>query len=245
MDIVLVRHGSRRDWVNRRVWQEQADQHAVPWDASDSPLSEPGLQQAKELAAFVARQYGGRIKHVFSSPMYRCLQTATAVAQALGLQVKVEHGLQEWPPGKPQPVESLLHLLPPGTIDLSYRTLLEVEPGSDETVDEMHERGKRFAARLLQYLDSLPQEEKGGVLLASHAAGVISVTRALLGDRHARVNCGVCSLTQLHSELAPRQWKLVEDGRTDFLESGNCFDWSFEDGFRNQSPPPHVSTPSS
>lgn len=33
---------------------------------------------------------------VFSSPFYRCIQTAVPLAQRLGKQVMLEHGAMEW-----------------------------------------------------------------------------------------------------------------------------------------------------
>lgn len=33
---------------------------------------------------------------VFSSPFYRCVQTAAPTARELGLEVRLEHGVQEW-----------------------------------------------------------------------------------------------------------------------------------------------------
>jgi broad specificity phosphatase PhoE len=33
---------------------------------------------------------------VFSSPFYRCVQTAAPTARELGVEVRLEHGVQEW-----------------------------------------------------------------------------------------------------------------------------------------------------
>jgi broad specificity phosphatase PhoE len=51
----------------------------------DPILSPLGIQQAKRLAE---RLQQSNIKHIFSSPYIRCLQTANEVADLLNLQIK-------------------------------------------------------------------------------------------------------------------------------------------------------------
>jgi probable phosphomutase (TIGR03848 family) len=55
-------------------------------------LTERGLRQA---AALAARFAGTPLARVVSSPMDRCLETAAAIAEAVGVEVAVHEGLQE------------------------------------------------------------------------------------------------------------------------------------------------------
>ncbi|WP_441246352.1 bifunctional RNase H/acid phosphatase [Kitasatospora sp. McL0602] len=60
---------------------------------SDPELSEKGLWQAARAAESLAAR--GSIQAIVSSPMRRTRQTAEAVAQRLGLEVRIEEGLRE------------------------------------------------------------------------------------------------------------------------------------------------------
>ncbi|MEU0145727.1 bifunctional RNase H/acid phosphatase [Streptomyces sp. NPDC006288] len=60
---------------------------------SDPELSATGRHQAAcAAAAFAAR---GTVQDIISSPMRRCRETAAAVADRLGLEVRIEEGLRE------------------------------------------------------------------------------------------------------------------------------------------------------
>lgn len=60
---------------------------------SDPELSEYGRAQADRAAAGLAAQ--GGVQAVVSSPLLRCRQTAQAVADRLGLEVRIEEGVRE------------------------------------------------------------------------------------------------------------------------------------------------------
>lgn len=60
---------------------------------SDPELTEAGLRQADAVAAMLAAR--GTVQEIVSSPLQRCRQTAAAVAQRLGLDVRIEDGLRE------------------------------------------------------------------------------------------------------------------------------------------------------
>jgi ribonuclease H / adenosylcobalamin/alpha-ribazole phosphatase len=60
---------------------------------SDPELSDTGRHQAARAAeAFAAR---GTVQEIVSSPLRRCRETAQAVADRLGLEVRIEEGLRE------------------------------------------------------------------------------------------------------------------------------------------------------
>src|ERR687888_977494 len=79
--ILLARHGETVSNVHGR-WQGQ----------SDSPLTERGLAQARQLAAALADE---PIAAVYSSDLGRALQTAIQVADPHGLTVQTDPRLRE------------------------------------------------------------------------------------------------------------------------------------------------------
>ena len=79
---VLVRHGSTEHSVDRRMSGR-----------NDLPLSEAGREQARALARRAPSL--GTIDAVVSSPLPRAVETATAVADVLGLTVEKVDGLIE------------------------------------------------------------------------------------------------------------------------------------------------------
>jgi broad specificity phosphatase PhoE len=82
----FVRHGKRVDFENP-AWRESA---ANP---HDTPLSETGLRQAEDIATALE---GCGIRHIFSSPFLRTLETAHPLAERLGVPLLREPGFSEW-----------------------------------------------------------------------------------------------------------------------------------------------------
>lgn len=81
---VLLRHGETALTPEKRFSGS---------GGSDPELSDTGRHQAARAAeAFAAR---GTVQEIVSSPLRRCRETAQAVADRLGLEVRVEEGLRE------------------------------------------------------------------------------------------------------------------------------------------------------
>ncbi|MFE5907957.1 bifunctional RNase H/acid phosphatase [Streptomyces wedmorensis] len=81
---VLLRHGETALTPEKRFSGS---------GGSDPELSAAGLRQAEAVAAALAAR--GTIQEIVSSPLTRCRQTAAAVADRLGLDVRIEQGLRE------------------------------------------------------------------------------------------------------------------------------------------------------
>ena len=79
--LILVRHGET-DWNRARRWQGHAD----------TTLNELGRRQATDLATALA---GEPVAAVYSSDLRRAQETAAIVADAHGLEVRVEPRLRE------------------------------------------------------------------------------------------------------------------------------------------------------
>jgi probable phosphoglycerate mutase len=82
--LIFLRHGQTPHTVDKRFSGSGGD---------DPALSELGQQQAQAAAQYLAKR--GGIDAIVSSPMVRTKQTAAAVAETLGLDVKVEKGWVE------------------------------------------------------------------------------------------------------------------------------------------------------
>jgi broad specificity phosphatase PhoE len=95
--VVVVRHGERIDYVMRDAGENWVATSERPWDP---PLTDKGTQQAKALGLALPEKLQTLnlppIAAVYSSPFYRCRQTAVGLAQSNEqLQVQVELGLSE------------------------------------------------------------------------------------------------------------------------------------------------------
>src|SRR4051812_3057184 len=78
----LARHGEN-DFVVRG---------AIAGRSPNVHLNDQGRVQAERLAAVLARS---GIQHVFSSPLVRCMETATPIAKRLGIEIQAVDELLE------------------------------------------------------------------------------------------------------------------------------------------------------
>jgi broad specificity phosphatase PhoE len=89
-NVYIIRHGERMDHIDPE-WKKTAE------TPEDPPLSENGIKQAhltgKKLNELLDKTKKTKI---FASPLYRCLQTATGIAEELDLPITAEEGLSEW-----------------------------------------------------------------------------------------------------------------------------------------------------
>jgi len=81
--LFLVRHGET-------VWQGE---NRYAGATSDVDLTEKGLEQARRLAAWAARQGGFDV--IVSSPVRRAVETVTPAAQRLGMNLRLIDDLRE------------------------------------------------------------------------------------------------------------------------------------------------------
>ncbi|KAJ7070987.1 histidine phosphatase superfamily [Mycena amicta] len=230
--IYIARHGFRMNWVNTS-WKSAS---GLP---RDPPLAAYGEEQAKELAAyFLTLPHDQRPTLIFSSPYYRCLQTSAPTASALAVPLLVEHGIAEWyspvTPGTglhPRPVaaSSLVQFFP-DSIDPSW-TSVYFPPRIGEDVAEVHNRAAKVLDVFIPAVErAYPGHER--ILLVSHAATVIVLARALLGEPTLPLRVGCCSLTEVVRKpdgavLGGWQAKRLVDGA--HLVQGTSRDWGFED----------------
>jgi Fructose-2,6-bisphosphatase len=196
----IARHGNRLDFVNPE-WFNTAER---PYDP---PLSEDGMVQANQLGQ---RLVGEEIKHIFASPFLRTVQTASFIADALDLSIKLESGLSEWlNPAwmKTDPerlsLEELKERFP--RIDASYTSrVIARYPESNEMVLQ----------RTGETAKCLTSEFSEDILLVGHGASVVGVTQWLVGGT-LEVNASLCCLVKLVRQ--EQEWVMELNGDTSHL----------------------------
>lgn len=226
--IIITRHGFRANW-------EDPSKLSSPTNIiGDVELSSHGLDQAQELAEYLSSAEPD-IQRIYSSPFYRCLQTATPLSTKLGLPILVETGIGEWfKPERssrpiPAPATKLVEWFP--SVDSSYESLLAVDPNG-ETIEDIHVRCRKFIDVLVRHLDtSEPSISK--IVLVTHAAAKLALGRALLDDPDYPIRSGVCSVDKFvrHNSGSDLSWSIVQNGKTDFLTHGEEMHWAFDSAF--------------
>jgi transcription factor C subunit 7 len=209
-------------------------------------LAPHGEDQAKELAHFmlsIQPQPG----LIFASPFYRCLQTATPIAELLDCDIVLENGIGEWyKPNRPVIPE-------PGDYQLLSKFFLNLKdtweptlyPSSEgENEEQIFDRCKSFIEKFIPTFEAkYPQVET--ILIVTHAATKIALGMALLGfngvrdtidDEDTRLRAGACSLDQYQLTTEPttdqqRKWVLMMNGNCEFLTDGEEMHWDFLNGF--------------
>lgn len=239
--IYIARHGFRLNWQTN-IWKSPT---GYP---RDPPLASYGDEQAAELATYLSSlPEDQRPTAIYSSPYYRCLQTVNPTANALDLPIHVEHGLSEWYSPvkegtglhpKPVPAEKLVRFF--DRIDPSYSpTFLVTRKG--ESVPDLYRRGEEFLAAFIQRLErdtSASRHER--ILLVTHAATVITLAQALLGDESIRrtLRVGCCTLSTFDRvsdsvdgvPLGNSVWAARGNlAIADFLTNGVERDWGMND----------------
>jgi transcription factor C subunit 7 len=199
-----------------------------------------GEAQAREVADyFQSLPVEERPTAIFSSPFSRCLQTSKPIAQALRLPIFVEHGITEWyspvAPGtglhpRPYSTTSLQALFP--EIDDSWSSLW-YPSRKGETVDEVHERTAGFLEAFIPEVERRMPTNHSRILLVSHAATIITLTKELVGDRALPLRVGCCTLTNLKRKTDAKQvlggWEAKTLATGSHLHDGSQRDWGFAD----------------
>ncbi len=199
----IARHANRLDFVNPD-WFLTAERRYDP------PLSDDGMVQAQQLAKRLKRE---NISHIFASPFLRTVQTASAVAEALNLPIKLETGLSEWlnPVWMTEEPErlstsALAELFP--RIDTSYTSRIAAK--YPETHEKVRERSGQTARCLAT--EFFPED----ILLVAHGASVLGGAMGLVGDiAKTEVKASLCSLVKVVREEP--EWLLELTGDTSHL----------------------------
>ncbi len=196
--LVLVRHGQIAANVSR-IWH----------GSTDSELTEEGHSQAGRTAAHLATRAPLPIA-LYTSPLARTRATAGPIAQALGLEPRVEPGLAEYGIGELE--------------GQSYADLFQVHRFFERITNDPEfappggESPRQVIARVSAALGRIAREHRGEqVVVVSHGAALGLALGALLdGDPNQwqRYHLSNCAVSELVLEPAPR---LLSWNRTEHL----------------------------
>lgn len=179
------------------------------------------------------------------SPSHRRLgspyssSTVRSLCITLPIHSKPYAGISEWycpvTPGtglhpRPSSADGLQSFFP-GLLDDSWSSIW-YPSRKGEDVDEIYARTDGFLEAFVPEVEKRMPSTHARVLLVSHAAIVIALTRELLADKELPLRIGCCTLTDLRrKQNAPilGGWtsKLLASG--DHLAEGIQRDWGFED----------------
>lgn len=245
-EIYIARHGYRMNWLPP---PHPPNPTGVP---SDPPLAPHGVEQAKELAAYLASlPVKDQPQFIITSPFYRCVETAQPIAQSLDLKVHLDRGVGEWfKKGRkivPEPVDysdlSKFFKEVLDKEDVWPRDRLGVIPNLEgETGEEIYTRATQFWHKFIPLFEKeYPEIEN--ILIVTHAATKIalgsvllklgSVTSAIDGDQ-TMLRAGACSLSKYvrasPSDSNDFDWKIAMNGNCEFLSKGEEMNWDFTTG---------------
>lgn len=182
--IHLIRHG-QTEWNNARRFQGH----------TDVPLSAAGVQQAAHVAARMARL---PVVMCVSSDLSRAHDTATAIADRLGVPLEADPDLREANKGE---LEGLYRDPTTGTIGDETRSFDEYDvaarPPGGESIVDLRERCLRFYQRLTRRMPGIPQ---GDLALVSHGGTMRAMMTVLLDlpvEASSSFHFGNCGLTTI------------------------------------------------
>jgi len=159
MNLYVCRHADR-----------ESEQH-------DSMLSSAGWDHAASLGRAVCSA-GTANPYILSSPYGRCLETATAVAHAVGTrEILVEYGLSEGPrhvPGTLGPLEGMRQRFP--LIDTRYRSFLG-EPGGELSQGDVLPRCAEMGRYIAQF--AARAHARRDVVVVTHGTVAIGLVAAV------------------------------------------------------------------
>ncbi|CCG25278.1 RNA polymerase III transcription initiation factor complex (TFIIIC) subunit [Candida orthopsilosis Co 90-125] len=243
-EIYIARHGYRMNWLPP---PHPPNPTGVP---SDPPLAPHGVDQAKQLAAYLTSlPTKDQPQFILTSPFYRCVQTAEPIAQLLDLKIHLDRGVGEWfKKGRkivPEPADytDLTKFFPQvlDKEDVWPRDRLGVIPNLEgETGEEIYTRATQFWHHFIPTFEKeYPDVEN--ILIVTHAATKIalgsvllklgSVTSTIDGEK-TMLRAGACSLSKYVRISASNDfdWKIIMNGNCEFLTKGEEMNWDFTTG---------------
>jgi len=176
-EIWISRHSERIDFVYSNSWWMREDLlgegiYPNQYNRFDPCLTQRGKWMASVTGAKLQRQ---KFRHIFSSPAYRCIQTANEIAKHLGLRIKIEQGLFEWinyeRPEQWCTPEYLVNR-ENKLIDTSYKSYITISYSQRESTEDWVTR----TTKLVEYLYKV---YNGNFLFVAHAGSHQVLAKAL------------------------------------------------------------------
>ncbi len=198
-EIILARHGQTA-WNKAEVFRGRID----------IELDTTGLKQAELLAKYLSHR---NLETVYSSPLWRAVQTAETIARHHGLTVEISPGLNdidfgEWQGLSREEVSTRYSELYSAWISTPHR----VRMPSGESLDDVRQR-------VVVLVNEVVGKHKAAVVLVSHRVVHKVLICALLGLDNSHfwdIRLDNCGLTTF--EFTEGRFVLVEHNNTSFLE---------------------------
>ncbi|GMM32931.1 hypothetical protein DASC09_002560 [Saccharomycopsis crataegensis] len=237
--IYIVRHGYRSDWLPYTV-------APLTGIACDPPLAPHGVDQATELGEYLHDQAIPKPQLIFSSPFYRCVETANPAANRLHIPIFLEQGIGEWfkknrgPIPDPPSLRILSTFFPTLSGDWYDNSDVIADPTGEDEVDIFHRCQAFWKSFIPKVEEQYPEVES--IMLVSHAATKIALGMALLGydnahqflkpehggdGKNLRIDASTCSLDSYVMDPVKKQWGVNFTGNTEFLTNGGEMGWHF------------------
>jgi broad specificity phosphatase PhoE len=188
--LLLARHGESQ-------WQTQGDEAGF-----DSPLTELGRRQAKQLGHWLANHCA--VDYLYASPLKRAQETAQLVASCLNLPINLNQNLKEawFATGRELP---------------TFLTPLEILDGRQADSPPGTTVYRAFRSHVAQALkDILSQHNDGTILIVAHVGTIATIIRLLLGSDAFSVTIGNTTLHSLNWDGA--RWQVEYIDRREHLE---------------------------
>jgi len=190
-ELFVLRHSERADRAKGR-------DDGYPDDAA---LTKEGRETAKRAGIALGILARSPIVVVYSSPFFRCLQTANELAGELGCPIRVEPGLAELCTDKvfsqaPQmrsPAESLARALQRAEVDLS-------EPPVEQSLPTWPEAPRDANKRVVNTAKALASRHPGQTIcLVCHSHSLVEITRHVPkeGGGAAGSTAGYCAMSHI------------------------------------------------
>ncbi|CAF3200941.1 unnamed protein product [Rotaria sp. Silwood2] len=232
---IIIRHGERVDNTYGVGWTRYAFNSAgqyytfhanmpsaLPFRVNwldyeiDTPLTLNGLQQSWNVGNVLGRQ-NVPVVACYSSPAFRCIQTADQILAGMGrkmhIPIRLELGLFEcssWYAQSPINFMSFQELINGGhNIDTYYRSHLKNLPTLEDEY-EYYDRSKETMKKIIK----LHKKTGGTILIVAHAPSLEVLTRHLMNgqprpeqlyDLAGQVN--YCSMTIVDREPVSKSWQ--------------------------------------
>ncbi|KAL7418617.1 hypothetical protein Q5752_007075 [Cryptotrichosporon argae] len=221
-NIYICRHGYRANWLDPTIVTSATGMY------HDLPLAERGLIQAEHLGKYLSNPPGDLPKPelLFCSPFYR---------------------LRAWGPGmvllrnpctglhaRPSDASELRQYFLDMRLDETYTSTF-YPSRRGESMTELKDRCDTFVEAFVKRVEAEHPDVKT-VLILAHAATVIALGRALVGDDEHDVQTPTASVSLYRRKRSVAQgasalgaWDHVINGQTSHLPAGAEVNWSFSE----------------
>ena len=255
--IFVIRHGERVDVIFGHSWvfqffDDKGGYHRRNLNmpkrlptrfggpekfAQDSPVTEIGACQAR-LTGESLFAHGIKITKVYSSPAFRCIQTAEAIMDALKIKetvkIRTEPGLYEWLAwcrGKLPQWLSRDELLAFGmNIDTKYEQFMDTS--GFQLNESMEQYYLRTHNAMKWIVDQFGIDDEN-ILIIGHSASLDACTRPLIGGQ-PRTQSSFIRFVQkvpycgssVIEEVYPNKWRLIHSPIPSLIHNANGkMDW--------------------